>query len=72
VDAVVGEGRETVLIDRVPQAQLGGDAAVEPSEQGQAVAALRRGGEAEQLDGRDVPEERRGTTARPRGGTRRR
>ena len=30
VDAVVDEGRQAVLVDGVPQAQLGGDAVVEP------------------------------------------
>ena len=30
VDAVVDEGRQAVLIDRIPQAQLGRDAIVEP------------------------------------------
>ena len=30
VDAEVHEGREALLVDRVPQPQLGGDAVVEP------------------------------------------
>jgi hypothetical protein len=42
-----------LLIDRVPQAQLGGDAIVEPVEDRQAVAALGRGGEPEQLGRRE-------------------
>ena len=49
VDAVVDEGDEPVLIDRIPEPQLGGDAVAEPAEQREAVAALGRGGEAEQL-----------------------
>lgn len=49
MDAVVGERDQPVLVDRVPQAQLGGDAAVEPLQDRQAVAALRRGGEPEEL-----------------------
>ena len=39
-----------LLVDRVPQPQLGGDAVVEPVQDRQAVAALGRGGESEQLD----------------------
>ena len=49
-------GDEVLLVDGVPEAQLGGDAVVEPVEDRQAVAALRRGGEAEQLDRVDVVE----------------
>ena len=47
-----------MLIDRVPQPQLGGDAIVEPVQQRQAVASLGRRREAEQLDRLDVIEER--------------
>ena len=50
-------GDEALLVDRVPQPQLGGDAVVEPVQDRQAVAALRRRGQPEQLDGRDVVEE---------------
>lgn len=56
VDAEVHEGRQLLLVDGVPQAQLGGDAVVEPVEDGQAVAPLGGGGEAEQLDGGEVVE----------------
>jgi hypothetical protein len=59
VDAEVGERGEAVLVDRVPQAQLGGDPLVEPVEDRQAVAALGRGGQAEQLTWAHVIEERR-------------
>ena len=45
VDAVVGEGREAVLVDGVPQPQLGGDPVVEPVEDRQTVAALGSRGE---------------------------
>lgn len=50
VDAVVGKRAQVLLIDGVPQPQLGGDAILEPREHGQAVGALRSGGETEQLD----------------------
>src|SRR2546427_463495 len=43
VDAVVHERRESLLIDRVPQAQLGGNSIIEPVQQREAVASLRRG-----------------------------
>ena len=56
VDAEVHERRQLLLVDGVPEAQLGGDAVVEPVEDGQAVAALGGGGEAEQLDGGEVVE----------------
>ena len=46
-----------LLIDRVPQPQLGGDAIVEPVQDGQPVASFRRGGQPEQLDGRHVVED---------------
>ncbi len=52
------ERRQLLLVDGVPEAQLGGDAVVEPVEDGQAVAALGGGGEAEQLDGGEVVEQR--------------
>ena len=58
VDAEVEERRQVLLVDGVPQAQLGGDAVVEPVEDRQAVAALGGGGEAEQLDGGEVVEHR--------------
>ena len=50
MDAEVQERREALLVDGVPEPQLGGDAIVEPVQDRQAVAALGRGGEAEQLD----------------------
>ena len=56
VDPEVEERREVLLIDRVPQPQLGGDAIVEPVQDRQPVAALRCGGQAEQLDGGEVVE----------------
>ena len=56
VDAEVEERREVLLVDRVPEPQLGGDAIVEPVQDRQPVAALGRGGEAEQLDGVEVVE----------------
>ena len=49
-------GGEVLLVDRVPQPQLGGDAIVEPLQDRQAVAAFGGGGEAEQLDGGEVVE----------------
>ena len=57
VDAEVEEGREVLLVDRVPQPQLGGDAIVEPVQDRQAVAALGCRGQAEQLDRVDVVEQ---------------
>ena len=57
VDAEVHERREPLLVDGVPQPQLGGDAIVEPVQDRQAVAAFRRGGEAEQLPGLHVVEQ---------------
>ena len=45
VHAVVHKRREPVLIDRIPQPQLGGDPIVEPIQQREAVASLRCGGE---------------------------
>jgi hypothetical protein len=40
VDAEVLEGGEAVLVDGVPEAELGGDAVVEPVEDGEAGGAL--------------------------------
>jgi hypothetical protein len=45
-----------LLVNCIPQAQLGGDAVVEPVQDREAVAALRRCGEPEQLDGLEVVE----------------
>ena len=56
MDAEVHERREVLLVDGVPEAQLGGDAVVEPVQDRQAVAALRRRCQAEQLDGCEVVE----------------
>lgn len=53
-----------LLVDGVPQPQLRGDAAVEPLEDRESVAALRGGGQAEQLLRRDVVEQ---LAVRPRG-----
>ncbi len=50
VDPEVHERHQPLLIDSVPQPQLRGDAVIEPVEHRQPVAALGRGGEAEQLD----------------------
>ena len=50
VDAVVGERRQALLVDGVPQPKLGGDSIVEPVQQRETVAALRRRGEPQQLD----------------------
>ena len=58
MDAEVREGRQALLVDRVPEAQFGGNAIVEPVEQRQAVASLGRRRQTEQLDGLDVLEER--------------
>ena len=57
VDAVVVERHEVLLIDGVPQAQLGGDASVEEVQYGEAVGAFRGGGEAEQLPRAELLEE---------------
>ena len=46
-DAVVLERHEELAVERVPQAQLGGDVAVEVGQQRLAVAALGRRGEAD-------------------------
>ena len=58
VDAVVHERREPVLIDRIPKAQLGGDSIVEPVQQREAVASLRRRGKPQKFDRLDVLEKR--------------
>ena len=58
MDAEVRERRQVLLVDRVPQPQLGGDAAVEVLQDVEAVGALGRGGEPEQLDGLEVLEQR--------------
>ena len=42
VDAVVGEGREVLLVDGVPHAEFGGNPVVEPVKDGEAVAAFGR------------------------------
>ena len=57
VDAVVGEGGEVLLVDGVPDSEFGGDAVVEPVEDGEAVASLGGGGEAEELGWLHVVEE---------------
>ncbi len=49
VDAVVGEGRKVLLVDRVPEPKLGCDPAVEEAENIEPVGAFRRRREAEQL-----------------------
>ena len=49
MDAVVDEGREVLLLDRVPQPQLGRDPVVEPVQDRLPVAALRGRREPEQL-----------------------
>jgi hypothetical protein len=57
VDAVVDEGRQALLVDGVPQAQLSGDPTAEQLHHRQPIAALRRGGEAEQLPWLEVIEQ---------------
>ena len=57
VNAVVGERREVLLVDRVPQPQLGGDASVEVAEDVEPVGALRRRRKPEQLTRVDVLED---------------
>src|SRR5581483_11451011 len=57
VNAEVQERSEVLLVDGVPQAQLGGDAVVEPVEDRQAVAALRGGSKPQELDGSEVVED---------------
>ena len=53
----VGERDEPLLLDRVPEPELGGDPAVEPLQHREAVGAFRRRGETKQLDRRHVVEE---------------
>ena len=57
VDTVVEERRQVLLVDRIPQSELGGDPVVEPVQDGQPVAALRCCGETEQLDGTEMVED---------------
>ena len=47
-----------MLINGVPEAQFGRDSAVEASENREAVAALRSGGQSQEFDWPDVIEER--------------
>ncbi len=56
VDAEVHERREALLVDGVPQAELGGDPVVEPVQDREVVTTFGSGGEAEQLDGLHVVE----------------
>ena len=49
MDAVVGEGRQVLLVDRVPEPKLGGDSPVEVSEDVKPVASFRRRRKPEQL-----------------------
>ena len=56
MDAVVHERREPLLIDRIPEAQLGGDSIVEPVQQREAVASLRRRGKSQKFSRLDVLE----------------
>src|SRR5438093_7325991 len=58
VDAVVHEWREPLLIDRIPKAQLGGNSIVEPVQQREAVASLRRRRETQKFGWLDVLEKR--------------
>ncbi len=58
MDAEVRERREVLLVDRVPEPELGGDPPVEVAEHVEAVGALGRRGQAEQLDGLQVVEQR--------------
>ena len=57
MDAVVDERRQSVLVDGVPQAQLGGDAILEPAEQRQSVAAFGRRGKPQELAGSHMVEQ---------------
>jgi hypothetical protein len=57
VDAVVGEGGEVLLVDGVPDSEFGRNPVVEPVEDGEAVASLGGGGEAEELGWLHVVEE---------------
>ena len=58
MDAVVHKRREPLLIDRIPKAQFGGDSIVEPVQQREAVASLRRRCEPEKFRRLDVLEKR--------------
>ena len=58
VDAEVREGRQSLLVDGVPESQFSGDSIVEPLQQRQAIAALRGCRQPQQLHRRDVFEER--------------
>ena len=57
VDAVVDKRREAMLVNRIPEPQLRRDPIAEPAEHRQAVAPLRRGGEAEELPRRHMLEQ---------------
>ena len=50
VNTEVDERDEVLLVDRVPEPQLGSDAVVKPVQDRERVAALGGGGEPEQLD----------------------
>ncbi len=56
-DPEVLEGAEEILIERLPEAQLGSDAIAEPDEDAPPVGALRCGGEAEEDFGVQAPED---------------
>ena len=58
MDAVLHKGRQPVLIDRIPKAQLRGDSVVEPVQQWKAVTSLRRRRQSEQFRRLDVLEKR--------------
>ncbi len=58
VDAEVLEGREMVILDRLPQAQLGSGPTPEPPRDVLSVHALGRRGQPEQLIGLEVLEQR--------------
>ncbi len=47
--AVVGERRQELLVDRIPQPQLGGNATVEVRQDVHPIGALRGSGQAEKL-----------------------
>ena len=59
VDPVVVERRQQVLFERVPQAQLDGDAAAEPAQDVEPVGPLRRRRQAQQVHRAHVVEQRR-------------
>ena len=48
-NSVVGKRNEAVLIDRVPETELGGDAIVEPVKHRESIAPFGRGREPEQF-----------------------